>query len=61
MKPNLSIRIKGTCSESKNDIAKDLQGLFLRKGYGEVNVVGVDNDDIYDGLSSDETVEIRIK
>lgn len=62
MKPYIIISIAGRCSESKNDIAESIKQVMLDKGYlwSNVSVSGRDNDDPYDGLSSDEIVEIKI-
>jgi len=60
MASNLQIIVKGLCSESKNDLAKDLRRFFIKRGYGDVAIIGSSSDDIYDGLLSDESVEIIV-
>lgn len=61
MKSNLQISIKGRCSESKNDLAKDIKEFLISRGYGEVNIVGEDKEYPYDGLLMDESIEICVK
>jgi hypothetical protein len=58
-KSNIVISITGQCSESRNDIAEAIKQLMLSRGYGKVSISGEDNKCPWDGLSMDESIEIR--
>ncbi len=61
MKTNLTITIKGECSEPKNELAESIKQFLKDRGYGEVLVSGSSDDEPYDGLLSFESVRIEIR
>ena len=61
MKTNLTITIKGGCSESKSELAESLKRFLKNRGYGEVSVTGSTDDEPYDGLLMCESIKIVLK